>query len=245
MLMSVIEPELASSVYGELAGARVLITGLTADGGVDVARAFADHKARLIVHTTDLSPELVELTAHLSQQACEVRIFDETIDSHDSAIRLAQKAATAFGGFDVVINFIAAEQPTDPIGDYDEIAEYVSRTLLPATLVTRVAANRMRLTHTDGSILNVVSMAPPRNARETTITGIVRASLAELTRRVAQEWADAGIRINAIGPRSADGCGHCLASEPEIASLALYLASRKGRSLSGQVFDAENASLCC
>jgi NAD(P)-dependent dehydrogenase (short-subunit alcohol dehydrogenase family) len=245
MLMSVIEPELASSVYGELAGARVLITGLSASGGVDVARVFADHKARLIVQTSELSPELVELTAHLAQQACEVQLFDEPIDGHDSAIRLAQKAAAAFGGFDVVINFIAAEQPTGIVGDYDEIAAYVSKTLLPATLVTRVAANRMRLTHTDGSILNVVSMAAPTNPRESTICGIVRASLGELTRRVAQEWAESGVRINAIGPRGSDGCGHCLASEPEIASLALYLASRKGRTLSGQVFDAENAPLHC
>lgn len=245
MLMSVIEPELAFSVYGELAGARVLVTGLSTDGGVDVARAFADHKARLIVHTAELSPELVELTAHLSQQACEVKLYDEVIDSHDAAIRLAQKAATAYGGFDVVVNLISAELPSDLDGDYDEIADFVSRTLLPATLVTRVAANRMRLTHTDGCILNVVSMAPPRNSRERAIAGILRASLAELTRRVAQEWADAGVRINAIGPRGADGCGHCLASEPEIASLALYLASRKGRTLSGQVFDAENASLSC
>lgn len=244
MLMSVIEPELASSVYGELAGARVLITGLTARGGVDVARSFADHRARLVIQTPDLSPELIELTAHLSEHACEVRLFDELIEDQDSAIRLAQKSATAFGGLDVVINFISA--PEAPVsGDYDELADYVSRTLLPATLVTRVAANRMRLMHTEGSILNVVSMAPPANRRESGVATLVRATLSDLTRREAQAWADAGIRINAIGPRSADGMGHCLASEPEMASLALYLASRKGRQLSGQVFDAENASLHC
>lgn len=244
MLMSVIEPELASSVYGELAGARVLITGLTASGGVDVARAFAEHKARLIVQTPDLSPDLVELTAHLSEVACEVRLFDEPIQNQESAIRLAQKSATAFGGFDVVINFITASKA--PIsGDYDDLADYVSKTLLPATLVTRVAANRMRLMHTEGSILNVVSMAPPAGRREAGVATLVRATLSDLTRREAQAWADAGIRINAIGPRSADGMGHCLASEPEIAALALYLASRKGRQLSGQVFDAENASLHC
>lgn len=244
MLMSVIEPELASSVYGELAGARVLITGLTAAGGVDVARAFAEHKARLIIQTPDLSPDLVELTAHLAEHACDVRLFDEPIDDQETATRLAQKAATAFGGFDVVVNFVAAQEP--PVsGDYDDLADYVSRTLLPATLVTRVAANRMRLMHTEGSILNVVTMAPPTGKRETGVATLVRATLADLTRREAQAWADAGIRVNAIGPRSADGTGHCLASEPEIASLALYLASRKGRQLSGQMFDAENASLHC
>lgn len=245
MLMSVIEPELASSVYGELAGARVLITGLKASGGVDVARSFADHRARLILQTEDLSPELIELAAHLSESACEIKLFDEQIDCQQSAVRLAQKSATAYGGFDVVVNFIDARPPRGNLADFDEISDFVSETLLPATLVTRVAANRMRLMRTEGSILNIVTMPPAADARTRALSSVVRATLADLTRREAQAWADAGIRINAIGPRSADGLGHCLASEPEIASLALYLASRKGRELSGQVFDAENASLHC
>lgn len=244
MLMSVIEPELASSVYGELAGARVLLTGLTASGGVEVARSFADHKARLIIQTPDLSPDLVELTAHMAEQACEVRMFDEPVLNEAAAVRLAQKSATAFGGFDVVVNFIAAEQPVG-IADYDELSDYVSDTLLPATQITRVAANRMRLMRNEGLILNIVSMAPPADAREMAVSSLIRATLADLTRREAQAWSDAAIRINAIGPRSMDACGHCLASEPEIAALAMYLASRKGRQLTGQVFDAENASLRC
>jgi NAD(P)-dependent dehydrogenase (short-subunit alcohol dehydrogenase family) len=245
MLMSVIEPELASSVYGELAGARVLITGLSAQGGVDVARSFADHKGRLVLQTSDFAPELVELVAHLGETALEVKVFDEPVADQEAAIRLAQKAAAAYGGFDLVINFIAAEDAASAGDDYEAIESYVSRTLLPATLITRVAANRMRLVHTEGMILNVVSMAPPRSKGEAALAGIVRAALAELTRREAEDWADAGIRINAIGPRSAESSGHCLASEPEIAALALYLASRKGRQLSGQVFDAENAPLHC
>ena len=245
MLMSVIEPDLVSSVYGELAGARVLITGLTAKGGVDVARAFADHKARLIVHTPNLTQDLVELTAHLSEQACDVRLYDSELSNQDAAVRFAQRAATDFGGFDVVINFIAAEQPDPDLADFDELSAYVSETLLPATLVTGVAANHMRLLHNEGSILNVVSMAPAETARERAAASLVRASLAELTRRISEEWIDEGIRINAIGPRGAEPSGHCLASEPEIASLALYLASRKGRQLTGQVFDAENVPMSC
>lgn len=245
MLMSVIEPELASSVYGELAGARVLITGLNSGGGVDVARAFADHKARLIIQTRELSPEMVELAAHLAETALDVKLFEESVDDQEAAIRLAQKSAKAFGGFDAVVNFVTGPDLGDIGGDYEDIESYVSRTLAPATLITRVAANRMRLMRTEGLILNVARTAPASNAREEALTGILRAALAEATRREAEEWADAGIRINAIGPRGADGAGHCLASEPEIAALALYLASRRGRTLSGQMFDAQLAPLHC
>ena len=57
MYMGVINTSPESEILRELAGSRVLITGLTADQGVDLARAFADIKTRLIVHTADLAPD--------------------------------------------------------------------------------------------------------------------------------------------------------------------------------------------
>ena len=52
-----------------------------------------------------------------------------------------------------------------------------------------------------------------------------------------------GIRINAVGPHVIEdvdrSTGALLTNEPDVATLALYLASRKGRSLSGHVFDGD------
>ncbi len=56
------------------------------------------------------------------------------------------------------------------------------------------------------------------------------------------------MRINAVAPRVATGAasaGACLTSEPDIAALALHLASKKGRNLSGHVFDAEGVAQGC
>ena len=61
--------------------------------------------------------------------------------------------------------------------------------------------------------------------------------------RKAQQWAEQDIRINAIGPRDmTEAPGAAISSGPELASLALVLASSKGRRLSGLVFDADR---CC
>src|SRR6185295_5964021 len=54
MLMSVIEGARSAPAYPELAGKRVLITGLSSSCGVDIARAFADHKARLILQFDEM-----------------------------------------------------------------------------------------------------------------------------------------------------------------------------------------------
>jgi 3-oxoacyl-[acyl-carrier protein] reductase len=82
-------------------------------------------------------------------------------------------------------------------------------------------------------------MPTPRTAGEAAVAGIVRAALAAVTRGEAQRWAPQGIRVNAVGPSATVGdTGASLTSEPDIAALALYLASRPGRTLTGQMFDA-------
>ncbi|MHA4899810.1 hypothetical protein, partial [Enterococcus faecium] len=49
MLMSVVEEAQSVHRHPELAGKRVLITGVSNSAGVDLARAFAEHKVRLIL----------------------------------------------------------------------------------------------------------------------------------------------------------------------------------------------------
>lgn len=243
MFMSVVARDRHADVYPELAGARVLISGLTSVQGVDVVRAFADHNARLVVQSPETSHEIASLFALLTQTASEIKLFTDPIRTADAATRFAQGPAQALGGLDVAINLIAFEHADlDGRSSLEEVEEVVSQKLLPATLLTRIAANRMRLTLGEGLVLNVVQMPEPRNDRERAMAGLVGATLAAMTRVEASQWADQAIRINAVGPRGVvtDG-GRTLASEPDIAALALFLASRKGRNLSGHVFDSAGA----
>jgi len=119
------------------------------------------------------------------------------------------------------------------------VEDLVSSKLAGPIQLSRVVANRMRVLMIEGLVLNVLTMPAPRNAGEAALAGIARSALATMTRVEAKHWAPHGIRVNAIGPRATmldDGA--CLASEPDIAALALYLASKRGRSLSGHIFDA-------
>lgn len=234
-----------SEIVRELAGARVLLTGLSAATGVDVARAFADIKARLVVHTTDLSPEITALVALLSQSAGEIKLYTDPISSADASVRFAQAAAQAYGGLDAVIN-LASVSAADMAGVTSErqVEALVSAKLTPLAHLTRVTANRMRVVLNEGLILNVVTMPHPRNGRDTAIASYARAALAAMTKSEAHAWAPHGIRVNAVGPRIMSGTerpeGACLTNEPDVAALAIYLASRRGRALSGHVFDSDN-----
>ena len=247
MYMGVINNSPESEILRELAGSRVLITGLGAAQGVDVARAFADIKTRLIVQTADLAPEVTAMVALLSQSAAEIRLYTEQIAAPDAAIRFAQTAAKAFGGLDTVINLASiSREDMAGIASEAQVENLIAAKLSHIAEITRVAANRMRVVLSEGLILNVLTMPRPANGREAAIAGIARTALAALTRGEANAWADQAVRINAIGPRTTAGsepsAGACLTNEPDIAALALYLASRRGKTLSGHIFDCEGVA---
>jgi 3-oxoacyl-[acyl-carrier protein] reductase len=240
MLMTVIGRDPNASIYGELAGVRVLITGLSPDCGVDVARAFADHRGRLIVHASANTPENDVLATLLAETASDVKLFTDACGDEQAALRFAQAAAQVYGGLDVVINLMPIT-PDDlknraSIADVEDL---VAQKLSVPLLVTRVIANRMRTMLNEGLILNVMTAPTPCTGGEAALAGVARTALAAITRGEAAAWAPHGIRVNAIGPRATTpDAGACLTSEPDIAALALYLASKRSRTLTGHIFDA-------
>ncbi len=228
----------------ELSGARVLITGLTSACGFDVARAFADHGARLIIQSPEDSQEMTELAAVLAESASEIRLFNDPLQSDAEAVRLVQAAVQDFGGIDAVINLVAVDpRAVSKLETIEDVEDLVSDTLRLPLQLTEVAANRMGLVWIEGSILNVVRVGEMAGGRAMMLADVLRAELADLTRALAQHWADKGIRINAVAPPSSIAVmgGQGAGSDADLAAIALQLASRKGRSVSGHVLDAEGA----
>jgi NAD(P)-dependent dehydrogenase (short-subunit alcohol dehydrogenase family) len=231
------------ALYPELRGARVLVTGLNSECGYDIARGFADAGCRLIIHTTEQNATTDAMLELLANGDNDVAALHEPLTSNDAGVRLAQSAAHTFGGIDCVINLIdTPTEPLSPHADYDELEDLVSRTLGPACLITRVAANRMRTTWVEGLILNILTGDAPINDSEATLQALLRQALGAMTRGEARARASDGIRINAVAPLGASLDGRSapdvLSSEADVAALALHMASKRGQTLTGMVFDA-------
>jgi 3-oxoacyl-[acyl-carrier protein] reductase len=198
----------------------------------------------LIVHTTELSPELIELVAVLTQSAQEIRLHTHDISAPDAAAAFAQTSAQAYGGLDAAVNMASISQDEiEAVSGDRDLDALVAAKLGSLAQLTRVVANRMSLVLSEGLVLNILNMPHPGNGREAAIAGYVRTALSTMTVKEAREWASKGIRVNAVGPCVlGDGgfnAGAVLTNEPDVASLACYLASRKGQSFSGHVFDAD------
>lgn len=239
MLTSVLEGSVSVGPYPELAGKRVLVTGLELQAGVDVARAFAEQGCRIVLHTTASGAEADAVLEMLAQTASELQVYSDPLTDIESTTRFAQTAAKTFSGVDAVVNLIHLDLKTLSTevldGDFEAA---IARRLQTARVITRIAANRMRLTWSEGLVFNVLVSTPPQNNAETALLSMARAMLASMTRSEASEWADQAIRINAVAPvLDSTEAGACLVSEPQVAALAMFLASSRGRDLSGLVFD--------
>jgi 3-oxoacyl-[acyl-carrier protein] reductase len=238
MLMSTLDGVEFAPDYPELAGKRVLLTGLKGPLGVEVARAFADHKARLVLHACVDDEETQALAEIVAQSAMDVRLFTGSILEPEGMARLARRAVQCYGGLDAVINVAHVGEPPANASEAT-IERMVTDLLAMPCLVSRVAANRMKMTMTEGAIINIVAEGRDASPRRRLVAGIARSAVAAMTRTEARTWADGGIRINAIAPTTPLSSRHdCLNGDPDVASLALHLASGRGHKLSGLVFEA-------
>lgn len=248
MVMGVVESQVVALQHAELVGARVLITGLEARHGVEIARVFAEQGCRLVLQSPKIDTELEVVLELLAQDAGEVKVCEGAIADDAAAVRLAQSAVGAYGGLDVVINLARLDDAgLTARATQKEIEDRLVATLSGPLRISQIVANRMQLTWREGLLLNIVTQGAPETPAAAQLGRIARAALAALTRREAQRWADKAVRVNAIVPVDEPGCAldafeTGLASEPQIAALALRLASKAGRSLSGLVFDAEPMS---
>jgi NAD(P)-dependent dehydrogenase (short-subunit alcohol dehydrogenase family) len=97
----------------------------------------------------------------------------------------------------------------------------------------------MSLCYADGLILNIATLAVRRRGAAQAFATVAKSALAAMTRSQAQEWAGRGIRFNAVAPQTLAPFSPSPCGEPDIAALALHLASGHGKALSGHVFEAD------
>jgi len=244
MVMGVVEHRVDTAQQADLAGSRVLITGLGSRHGVEIARAFAEQGCRLGLQSPEMNGDREVVLELLAADAEEVHLSEAAITSDSAALKLAQWAAGACGGLDVVINLARLDDAglAPDAGELD-IEDRITATLGAPFRITQVIANRMQLTWKEGLILNVVTQGPAETRAASHLGRIARAALAALTRQEAARWAGSSVRVNAVVPAGEPGCmpgafEAGLASENEIAELALRLASGQGRDVSGLTFDA-------
>lgn len=224
------------------------ITGAGAGIGRAVAVAFAQHGADVAV--ADLNEEAlrdtVELVEAQGRRAHAIRCDVSNADDISAAIT---STLTTLGSLDIGVNNAGIEQPPTPLADTDdkEFDRLMAVNLRGVFLSMKHEITAMG--DTGGSIVNISSGAGVIGIRGQAAYAAAKHGIIGMTKSAALDYADQGIRINAVCPGiietpmmdrfsggTPEGRARVIAQEPigrmgipeEIASAVLWLCSDLG-----------------
>ncbi len=179
----------------------VLITGASRGLGREIARAFARRRYRLIL--TARGTDALEETARLLQQDTDVLALPGDVADRGHAERLVRAGLTQFGRIDVLINNASALGPT-PMPRLeglppDALLEILRVNVAAPLHLAQLVIPQMR-TGRRGVIINVPSDAGVEAYPRWGGYGISKAALEHLSRVLAAELKDDGIRVYVVDP---------------------------------------------
>ena len=174
-----------------------IVTGGGTGIGRAIAHVFADHGARVVLASRKV--ENLERVASELQEAGHTALVVPTDVRERAAVEaMVERTVDEYGRVDVLVNNaggnhrVAAAEVTDSIWD-----RMVNLNLRGPFLCSQAVFPVMSK-QGGGVIVNISSEAANSGAREFMPYGSAKAGLQQMTRMLAAEWAEHGIRVNCV-----------------------------------------------
>ena len=221
-----------------LDGQVALVTGASKGIGLACARELARFGADIL---------MVSREEALLDQACdevaeefpdvEVRAFSADLSEHEQRLEVFDWIADIESELHVVVNNVGTNIRKKTL-DYtaDEVRFIIETNLVSAFEMCRLA-HPLLAPHGASAIVNVGSVSGATHVRTGSPYGMTKAALHQLTRNLAMEWAEDGIRVNCVAPwyiRTGR-------TEPVLADPA-YFEEVLARTPMGRIGDAEEVA---
>lgn len=181
-------------------GETALVTGSTKGIGRGIAEAFIEEGANVVVNSR--SANLVDETIEeLSTDATgEVIGVAGDVSDKEDLESIVETATERFGTIDVLVNNAAVWPREGSMIDADlEDWDYTFAVNVRSQFyLSKLVAENMIENDVQGSIINITSQAGDRRAEGFGIYGVTNTAINGLTWRMAHDFADHGIRVNAV-----------------------------------------------
>jgi glucose 1-dehydrogenase len=196
-----------TDIRSRLEGRFALITGGSRGIGRAVAEQFAREGATVAInHVHDREAEAAlaacrDASAKAGHEARAHRIIVADVSMADSVNAMVADAVQAFGRLDILVNNAGIQSLTP--GDGEETAELeriIAVNLLGAAHAARAAIRHFLSRPGGGVIINTSSVHEMIPKPGFLAYSMSKGGLGNLTRTLALEFADRGIRVNSVGP---------------------------------------------
>jgi NAD(P)-dependent dehydrogenase (short-subunit alcohol dehydrogenase family) len=230
----------------DLRGKVALVTGVSRPGqvGPAVARGCGRAGARVVIAGRDAAA-LAERERELAAEGIAVAAAAGDLTTPEAARRAVAVARERFGGLDAVINVAGGllnVAPALELGPAEFARELAAN--VQTTFVMCQAAIPALLERGGGAVVNFASVALRKPQSRMAAYIAAKAAVAGLTRALAREFRDRGVRVNAVAPGVVKTAANLAqlgdanvrwVELDDLVAAVLYLASDDARGVTGEV----------
>jgi len=242
-----------------LEGQTALVTGAGRGIGRAIATAYAEEGAQVALLDID-EEAVVELADSLET---ETLVLDCDVRNTDAVEESVERCLETFGSMNVVVNNAGVVGRTALLNTDDTEMERILDVNLKGTV--RVArATLPHLIKSTGSMINISSQLAQVAVKGVSVYTATKGGISSLTRQLAIEHADDGVRVNALAPGiiDTDMTGKArntesgweddrleriplnrLGTPSDIAGPAVFLASKEAEYITGEVLTVDGGYL--
>jgi NAD(P)-dependent dehydrogenase (short-subunit alcohol dehydrogenase family) len=247
--------------YGRLTGKVAVITGGDSGIGRAVAVLFAKEGADVVISYLDEHDDAKQTAADIRKYGKEALLIPGDISEEVNCKNIIEKSIERFKRIDILINNAAVQYEQENLEDISaQQLEYTFKVnIFSYFYLTKYAIPHM----TEGSvIINTASVTAYKGNQMLMDYSSTKGAIVSFTRSLSQSLAKKGIRVNAVAPgpvwtplivasfddEKVSEFGKDIpmgrpAQPVEIATCYVFLASREGAFLTGQVLHPNGGSI--
>jgi len=183
----------------ELNGKVAVVIGGTSGIGLAIAKGMAEAGADVV--PTSRRPEQVESAASdIESRGRKTLRISADVSDRASLQNVLDESIKAFGKVDILVNSAGRTKRAPTLEFTEEDWNNIIDTNLTGTLRAAQVFGRHMLERKYGSIINIASLSTFVALYEVAAYSASKAAVASLTKSLAIEWSQHGVRVNAIAP---------------------------------------------
>ena len=236
-----------------------IVTGASKGIGKSIAQSLGQQGAKVVVSSRK-QEAVDEVVKEFEEEGIKAIGIAAHMGDMEQIRALAEKTITEYGGIDIIVNNAAANPVFGPVTETDAIVfDKIMDVNVKGPLELAKLAYPSMKSRKGGSVVNISSIEGISPGQGLGLYSVSKSALIALTKVLAREWGNEGVRVNVICPGLVETkfsqaltsnehiLKHVMAkqaiphlAQPEdIAGLALFLSSNAAAFCTGGVYVAD------